>query len=83
MTTEQSSTLVGRKEEVGKNYPMFIEKVTLLCGIIIFFLTFSQVLTQFENRSIGVLFTVIIYPFIILFFVEMIGRIIQKMHNDA
>ncbi len=83
MTAEHSSTLVGREEAVGKNYPMFIEKITLLCGIIIFLLTFSQVLGQFENRWIGVSFTVIIYPFMLLFVIEMIGRIIQKMHNDA
>ena len=81
MIVEESTTLVGRKEEIGNTYPMLIEKFTILCGIIIFFLTFSTVSQQFENKLLGILFTFIIYPFILLFLIDMFGRLIQKLHN--
>ena len=82
MSGKVSKTILGREEISGKKYPMIVEKVILLAGLILFILTFSDVFGQFDNKLISSLVAFIIYPFMILFTTEMIGRTIQKVHND-
>ena len=83
MSEEVSKTILGREENSGKKYPMIVEKVILLAGLVLFILTFSEVFEQFDNKLLSSLVAFIIYPFLILFTTEMIGRTIQKVHNDA
>ncbi|MBL6890846.1 MAG: hypothetical protein ISR22_02225 [Candidatus Poseidoniaceae archaeon] len=83
MSGEVSTTILGREENSGKKYPMIVEKVILLVGLVLFILTFSAVFAQFDNKLLSSLVTFIIYPFVILFTTEMIGRTIQKVHNDT
>jgi uncharacterized membrane protein SirB2 len=83
LPTEVSTTILGREENSGKKYPMIIEKLMLLSGLVLFIITFSEVFNHFDNKWISSLITFIIYPFVILFTTEIIGRIIQRVHNDA
>ena len=83
MSEGVSTTILDRAETSGKKYPMIVEKVILLAGLILFIFTFSDVFGQFDNKLLSSLVTFIIYPFIILFTIEMIGRTIQKVHNDT
>lgn len=83
MSEESSTTILGREENSSKKYPMIVEKVILFAGLILFILTFNDVFGQFDNILISSLVAFIIYPFLILFTTEMIGRTIQKVHNDA
>tara|TARA_B110000444_G_scaffold214858_1_gene212443 strand:- start:4357 stop:4608 length:252 start_codon:yes stop_codon:yes gene_type:complete len=83
LSTKVTTTFLGREENSGKKYPMMIEKSFLLTGLVLFIFTFSDVSNQFENKWIGSLIAFLVYPFVILFTSEMIGRIIQRVHNDA
>jgi len=83
LSDEESTTILGREETSGKKYPMFAERLALLAGIVIFILTFNDVFQQFDNILLSSLVAFIIYPFVILFTTEMIGRTIQRVHNDA
>lgn len=83
MSTEVTTTFLDREENTGKKYPMMIEKLFLLAGLVLFIFTFSDLSNQFDNKWIGSLVAYLVYPFIILFTSEMIGRTIQKVHNDA
>lgn len=83
MSNEVSTTLAGRNEEAGKNYPMVVEKVTLLGAIITYIFTFQYISGQFDTEWIGAVFIFTVYPFTLFFIIDMIGRLIQKMHNDA
>ena len=83
MSEEAATTILGREETSGKKYPMIVEKGILLTGLILFIFTFSDVFEQFDNKLLSSFITFIIYPFMILFTTEIIGRIIQKVHNDT
>lgn len=83
MSEGASTTILDREETSGKKYPMIVEKVTLLAGLFLFIFTFSDVFGQFDNKLLSSFITFIIYPFMILFTTEMIGRTIQKVHNDT
>ena len=82
MSEAEAMTIVGRNEKIGKTYPMYIERILLLLGVIFFIFTFSRVSGEFDNDLIGILISLTVYPFIILFTIEVIGRIIQRMHID-
>ena len=83
MSETESATLIARDEQLGKPYPMFLERGLLLIGIIIYLLSFSQVIQEFNTAWIGLIVVLTVYPFLILFTIEVIGRIIQRMHNDV
>ena len=82
MSEAGAMTIVGRNEKIGKTYPMYIERILLLLGVIFYIFTFSIVSGEFDNDLIGILISLTVYPFIILFTIEVIGRIIQRMHID-
>ena len=82
MSEAEAMTIVGRNEKIGKTYPMYIERILLLLGVIFYIFTFSIVSGEFDNDLIGILISLTVYPFIILFTIEVIGRIIQRMHID-
>ena len=82
MSEAEAMTIVGRNEKIGKTYPMYIERILLLLGVIFYIFTFSIVSGEFDNDLIGILISLTVYPFIILFTIEVIGRLIQRMHID-
>lgn len=83
MSDNVATTILGREENSGKKYPMILEKIALLLGVLLFIFTYSEVFSYFDNIWISSLLAFAIYPFVILFTTEMIGRIIQRVHNDA
>ena len=82
MSEVESTTIIGREEQMGKKYPMFIERILLVSGIIFYILSFSKIIQEFNSEWLGILVALTIYPFLILFTIEMIGRIFQRIHND-
>ena len=41
----------------------------------------SKMIQEFNTEWVGILVTLTIYPFLILFTIEMIGRIFQRIHS--
>ena len=82
MSEAEAMTIIGRDEKIGKTYPIYLERILLFLGVVFYIFTFSKVSGEFDNDSIGLLVSLTIYPFLILFTVEVIGRIIQRIHID-
>ena len=83
MSTNAATTILDREENSGKKYPMIVEKLFLLLGLILFISTCSEVFGMYQNLWISSALTFIVYPFVILFTTEVLGRIIQRVHNDS
>jgi hypothetical protein len=83
LSTNTATTILDREENSGKKYPMIVEKLFLLLGVILFIFTYSEVFGMYENLWISSALTFMVYPFVILFTTEVLGRIIQRVHNDS
>ena len=83
MSTNAATTILDREENSGKKYPMIVEKLILLLGVILFIFTYSEVFVLYQNIWISSALTFMVYPFVILFTTEVLGRIIQRVHNDS
>lgn len=83
MSTNAATTILDREENSGKKYPMIVEKLILLLGVVLFIFTYSEVFGMYENKWISSALTFMVYPFTILFTTEVLGRIIQRVHNDS
>tara|TARA_B100000459_G_scaffold42225_1_gene21474 strand:+ start:631 stop:882 length:252 start_codon:yes stop_codon:yes gene_type:complete len=81
MSEVESTTIIGRDEKIGKKYPLFVERILLFSGIIFYIFSFSKMIQEFNTEWVGILVTLTIYPFLILFTIEMIGRIFQRIHS--
>ena len=83
MSEVETKTIIGREEHIGKKYPMILERIFLLIGFILYIVAFPEVVQQFDTKWIGLVAALTILPFFILLTVEVIGRILQRIHNDA
>ncbi|MBT4925231.1 MAG: hypothetical protein HON16_05725 [Euryarchaeota archaeon] len=83
MSTNAATTILDREENSGKKYPMIVEKLILLLGVALFIFTCGEVFDMYENIWISSALTFMVYPFTILFTTEVLGRIIQRVHNDS
>ena len=76
MTTD-ATTLMGREETVGKRYPLWMERLFLLGGIVIFVFGRPAVADTMSQPLASVLLTYIAFPLILLAGVELLGRALQ------
>ncbi|MBL6731877.1 MAG: hypothetical protein ISP82_02875 [Candidatus Poseidoniaceae archaeon] len=82
MSNNQASTLLGRTESIGRKYPHLMERIALLVAIAIFIFGYQAVSEQTGEGIFSVFATYCLFPFILLFSTEMIGRFIQSMSRD-
>ena len=82
MSNNQASTLLGRTESIGRKYPHLMERIALLVAIAIFIFGHQAVSEQTGEGLFSVFATYCLFPFILLFSTEMIGRFIQSMSRD-
>ena len=76
MTTD-ATTLMGREEIVGKRYPLWMERLLLLGGVVIFVFGRPAVADTVSQPLASVLLTYIAFPLILLAGVELLGRALQ------
>ena len=82
MSNNQATTLSGRAETIGRKYPHFLERSLLLLAVCGFIFGYQSVSEQTGNGILSVLATWCLFPFILLFSAEMIGRFIQAINRD-
>lgn len=82
MSNNQVSTLSGRAETIGRKYPHLLERIALLVAIVIFIFGHQAVSEQTGEGILSVFATYCLFPFILLFSTEIIGRLIQLMFRD-
>ena len=77
-----ATTLLGREEIIGRKYPIFLERIVFVMIVAVFILGFEEVRDRTGDGIISVLSTWCLFPFILLFRAEMIGRVIQAINRD-
>ena len=82
MSNNQATTLSGRAETIGRKYPHIMERILLLLAICGFILGYQEVSDQTGEGILSLFATWCLFPFILLFSAEMIGRFIQAMNRD-
>ena len=82
MSNNQASTLSGRAETIGRKYPHILETISLLLAICGFILGYQEVSNQTGDGIFSLFATWCLFPFILLFSTEMIGRLVQAMNRD-
>lgn len=82
MTDAKATNLAGREEIIGRNYPVILERLLLLMVIIVFMLGYNQVSDWSGEGLVSTLTTWCIFPCLLLFTAEMIGRVIQAINRD-
>lgn len=82
MTNNEASTLSGRVEVTGRKYPHLLERIALLAAVLIFIFGHQAVSEQTGEGIFSVFATYCLFPFILLFSTEMIGRLIQSINRD-
>jgi len=75
-------TLIGRSENKGKIYPIFLERIGLIFSIIITIFLTMEILNYLEFTTVfNIFFCTCLAPLFALSFAEIIGRIIQSLNN--
>ena len=82
MTDNQPTNLAGRKEVIGRNYPIVLERLLIIAVVISFVIGYQEVNDRTGDGVVSWLSTWCLFPFILLFSAEMIGRIIQTIKRD-
>jgi ABC-type transport system involved in cytochrome c biogenesis permease component len=76
------STLMGRDEQLGRPYPLWLERLLLLGAVIIAFTYASSVAEAVDHPQLGPLVGYLVFPLTLLGFVELVGRAIQAQHGS-
>tara|TARA_B100000459_G_scaffold92386_1_gene52268 strand:- start:7861 stop:8109 length:249 start_codon:yes stop_codon:yes gene_type:complete len=80
--TSESTTLLQRDERQGRRYPLFVERLLLLTGIVGFWFLHPMVLEQVDGIG-GTIAAWCGLPLLLLMVVEIVGRFVQTMRNDS
>ena len=82
MPEAEATNLAGRDELIGRHYPVYLEKLLLLAVVIMFVSGYEDVSNNSGEGIVSVLATWCLFPFILLFSAEMLGRLIQHLNRD-
>ena len=82
MSSSPATNLAGREEVIGRKYPIILERILLLGVVIIFILGYQAVSDKTGEGFVSLLSTWCLFPFVLLFSAEMIGRLIQAINRD-
>tara|TARA_Y100000813_G_C23866831_1_gene213798 strand:- start:240 stop:494 length:255 start_codon:yes stop_codon:yes gene_type:complete len=76
--SDEATTLMGREEREGSAYPLWIERLLLLGGVVVFALFRSDVSASVDHTIGGVVVTYIVFPMALLAGIELLGRMLQR-----
>ena len=76
MSTD-TTTLMGRSEERGKPFPLWVERLLLVGAAVIFVLYREAVSGIVDDAVLGSLVAYAVFPLTLLAFVEILGRVLQ------
>ena len=76
MSTD-TTTLMGRSEERGKPFPLWVERLLLVGAAVIFVLYREAVSGIVDHAVLGSLVAYAGFPLTLLAFVEILGRVLQ------
>ena len=62
MTDAQATTLAGREEVIGRNYPVILERLLLLMVVIVFILGYGEVSDWSGEGFVAVSYTHLTLP---------------------
>lgn len=82
MPESEATNLAGRDEVIGRQYPVYLERLLLMAVVIIFVLGYEDVSSNSGEGIVSVLSTWCLFPFILLFSAEMLGRLIQHLNRN-
>ena len=82
MTENQTTNLAGREEIIGRKYPIFLERILIVGVVVAFVLGHQDVSERTGDGFVSLLITWCLFPFILLFSAEMIGRVIQAINRN-
>ena len=73
-----ATTLMGRSEEKGKAFPLWIERLLLAGAVIVFLVYRRTVLSAIDHAVLGGLIAYVVFPLTLLALVEVLGRGLQR-----
>jgi hypothetical protein len=73
-----TATLMGRTEEKGKAFPLWIERLLLASAVVVFLLYRRTVLDAVDHAVLGALVAYVVFPLTLLALVEVLGRTLQR-----
>ena len=82
MPEAEATNLAGRDEVIGRHYPVYLERLLLLAVVVIFVLGYNDVSSNSGDGIASLLATWCLFPFILLFSAEMLGRLIQRLNRN-
>ena len=82
MSSPPATNLEGREEVIGRKYPIILERLLLVGVIVVFILGYPEVSDRTGDGFVSLLSTWCLFPFVLLFSAEMIGRVIQAINRD-
>ena len=82
MSSPPATNLAGREEVIGRKYPIILERLLLVGVIVVFILGYPEVSDRAGDGFVSLLSTWCLFPFVLLFSAEMIGRVIQAINRD-
>lgn len=82
MSSPPATNLAGREEVIGRKYPIILERLLLVAVIVVFILGYPEVSDRTGDGFVSLLSTWCLFPFVLLFSAEMIGRVIQAINRD-
>ena len=77
--SEETTTLMGRKELQGSPYPLWIERVLFLAAFLLFIFYSSAAVEAVGHSIIGPLVGYVVFPLCLLAGAELLGRFAQGM----
>ncbi len=82
MSSSPATNLAGREEVIGRKYPIILERLLLVGVVVVFILGYPEVSDRTGDGFVSLLSTWCLFPFVLLFSAEMIGRVIQAINRD-
>lgn len=76
MSTD-TTTLMGRSEERGKPFPLWVERLLLVGAAVIFVMYREAVSGIVDHAVLSSLVAYAVFPLTLLAFVEILGRVLQ------
>lgn len=73
---------MGRDEEQGRSYPLWLERFLLLGAVIAVAMYAPKVAEAVDHPQLGPLVAYLVFPLTMLGLVELLGRVIQAQHGS-
>lgn len=75
--TDEEKPLLNRKEEMGRMYPLWIERL-LMVGFIVSLGFVPSIAMEWNDEILGILLGWCLYPIVAIVCMELFGRLLQS-----